>query len=495
MKRIEVGLIITILVVLIIGFLTMPAMEYPGDAVAVRIETVNFIKTGHFGVPSVIASQFGDRGQYFYNNEKTGEWFPKYGIMNTLVYAPAFWIEHLLARDGATSGTLKLLTLNIHNLTLMIACCVLFYLTARHFTKSEFASSGFSLCVIFSTFCWNYFRAQTFETHQILFLGVSLYAMIHTMRVLAAGDNKNYTSASLGKWLLLCALMLDALMLCKSAYVLLMPVFGVTLWAALRNYGFGKVNTGVLRTILIAFFIPCIVGFLILLAVNQYKFGSLFNTGYTQWVREEHLFSGDLLKGLLGFLFDGQFGVFLCFPLLLISLFYWRQFLQRYPMESLLFLLSAAILLVINAYFINWRGAWCYGPRYLLPILPFVSLPLLMLLDGGGQRIWNISRIFSISPALILLLISFWMQTRINALPFFAYYQTESMLLPPAYVKLGEFLFQNSMPLICQELNNFKNTGRISEFDELQKQIGPEQSERLREVMKKSLLSNYYWFP
>jgi hypothetical protein len=491
--RIEKGLLVILTVVLVVGFLTMPAQEYPGDAVAVRIETANFIRTGHFGVPTEVAVHFGDRGQYFYNNEKTGEWFPKYGIMNTLIYAPALWVESTLGGNTDSTGRARVLTLNIHNLIIMISCAALFYLMARLFSKSQFCSAFYSLSVIFATFCWNYFRAQTFEAHQVLFFGVALYSMIIVIRGFNVGSIDKNASDSLGRWLLVCALMLNALMLCKSLYILLIPVFGAALLAALGTYGFIKVRPVAWKTILVSFCGPCAVGFILLLAVNQHKFGSPFNTGYTQWVREEHLFSGDFLKGLLGYLFDGQFGVFLCFPLLLLSLFYWRQFLLKYPLESLLFLLSAATLLLINACFINWKGAWCYGPRYLLPILPFISLPIIMFFDGNWQRPWNYQKSLCSLPVMFLIILSFLMQTRINELPFFTYYQTLTTLVPPPYLKISEFYFQNSMPIISSDLNKYKKTGQLPPIEELEKQLNSEQRMQLRTFLWQYLQSNYFW--
>ena len=47
-----------------VNFLTMPAEEYSGDAVSVRIAAVTLINTGKWAVPVDRASTFGERGKY-----------------------------------------------------------------------------------------------------------------------------------------------------------------------------------------------------------------------------------------------------------------------------------------------------------------------------------------------------------------------------------------------------------------------------------------------
>ena len=84
-----------IVIVLAVNFLSMPAEEYPGDAHAVRVETTILLATGKWAIPSEIAENFGERGQYFYQNPN-GNWYPKYGTLNTLIYLPALWLERIV---------------------------------------------------------------------------------------------------------------------------------------------------------------------------------------------------------------------------------------------------------------------------------------------------------------------------------------------------------------------------------------------------------------
>ena len=103
-----------IVIVLAVNFLSMPAEEYPGDAHAVRVETTILLDTGKWAIPSEIAENFGERGQYFYQNPN-GNWYPKYGTLNTLIYLPALWLERIvtghLAIDSSSEIALSELCL------------------------------------------------------------------------------------------------------------------------------------------------------------------------------------------------------------------------------------------------------------------------------------------------------------------------------------------------------------------------------------------------
>src|ERR1700751_2774092 len=89
---------LVIAAVVLINFLTMPAMEYRGDAQAVRMETITILRDGRWAVPDQIARLFGPRGNYFYQTNE-GTWYPKFGVLNTLVYLPFLGFEKGIKGD------------------------------------------------------------------------------------------------------------------------------------------------------------------------------------------------------------------------------------------------------------------------------------------------------------------------------------------------------------------------------------------------------------
>ena len=120
---------------------------------------------------------------------------------------------------------------------------------------------------------------------------------------------------------------------------------------------------------------------------NYRCFGSFFSTGYQHLVLEE--FVEGTAEGFLGIglpkphslwmlLFSPSRGLFFLMPVYIFSLIglgrMWRS--KRFRPEMLV--ISAIALwyvLLISGYF-GWHGGWTYGPRYFVPMLPFLTLAL-----------------------------------------------------------------------------------------------------------------------
>jgi hypothetical protein len=119
-------------------------------------------------------------------------------------------------------------------------------------------------------------------------------------------------------------------------------------------------------------------------------FGSPFATSYshqaTAFVDEG---SGKLLgvfgvpdwRVALSLLGSTKSGVLLTSPILLLSplalFLLWRRRDQR--SEWILFVSTFLLLLLMNASFNHPHGGWAFGPRYLVPAIPFLALPLALV--------------------------------------------------------------------------------------------------------------------
>ena len=165
----------------------------------------------------------------------------------------------------------------------------------------------------------------------------------------------------------------------------------------------------------------------IVLATNWYRFGSPFTSGYGQWEAEKHFLSGNVARGLMGFMVDPRKSVFLYFPPLLFALFAFRSFLRRYAYDGTFIVFVAVGYLLLNSQFINWGGDWCFGPRYLLFMLPILSLPMLKFFDRSDHETFaagNVARI-------CVLLGCYWlflMQIHVHRIEFFAPFRAHAEL-------------------------------------------------------------------
>lgn len=91
-------------------------------------------------------------------------------------------------------------------------------------------------------------------------------------------------------------------------------------------------------------------------------------------------------EGLLAMLVAPGRSVWLYSPALLVALFGWPSFSRRRRAVALFCLVTFATRLLVVSARSDWWGGWAIGPRYLLPIVPFLLLPLAELVEHPRSR-------------------------------------------------------------------------------------------------------------
>jgi hypothetical protein len=299
------------------------------------------------------------------------------------------------------------------------------------------------------------------------------------------------------KSLLVTSLFLVLLILSKSVYVLILPVFTIVIvWPVVNEYWKnGKIPLKIIVVFIRWCVIPLAIGLITLLIVNDLRFGSPLNNGYTQWIREREPFSGNFLHGFWGFLFNTQFGIFTCFPVLLVALFFWREFRERFPIETNLILAVSAVVLITYSFYIRWSGPWCYGPRYMMPILPLLSLPFLFTLQWLLRGRFNLEKGVSFTGIAMLLIISFYMQLMVNSLPFFVWWNLrEGLFAISNNLEVNEYLDGLPFGLINSDLKSLKTGGKFPPLESLKNQLTDVQYSQLKGILLNMSQPNYYWF-
>lgn len=158
------------------------------------------------------------------------------------------------------------------------------------------------------------------------------------------------------------------------------------LWSLPRQAGQAGPRRALLD--LVWFATPAVLAAAFLLWANQVRFGDPFETGYSDAVGSGTFFSYPPHWGLLGVtVAPGKGLLWLATPCLLA--FGGVRRLLRDPW------LAALVLLAITAIFLppihtqTWHGAWTYGPRYVLPALVLIAIPMafgIEWLDRPGRR-------------------------------------------------------------------------------------------------------------
>lgn len=135
----------------------------------------------------------------------------------------------------------------------------------------------------------------------------------------------------------------------------------------------------------------------VLAAYNLAIFQTPLPVGYsysTLWQDQHHTGFFSLVlpypEALWGITFGGFRGLFHSAPILLLGLAGLVPFARRRAdrAELLVCAWSIASFFAFNAASIMWFGGFAVGPRYLVPMLPFLALPIGLACRRWGDRAW-----------------------------------------------------------------------------------------------------------
>ena len=150
------------------------------------------------------------------------------------------------------------------------------------------------------------------------------------------------------------------------------------------------------------FLLPLILFIITILYVNEIRFGSYLEFGYGS---EEGIISGHttpLHVGIYGLLFSPGAGIFIFSPILLTIIISFHDFFKNNRRDLILFLSYFAALLIFFGSYDAWHGFVGWSSRYMIPIIPFLILPL----GASIERRWN--KPFGISLIILGMIGSFF---------------------------------------------------------------------------------------
>ncbi|MGB5052609.1 MAG: hypothetical protein WBO46_26905, partial [Caldilineaceae bacterium] len=299
-----------------------------------------------------------------------GELYSRKGLGMTLLALPLVWLARLWPAIGLTQTALLL------NPLLTAWTGGLLYLAVIRLGWSRFAAIAAALAFGLATLAWPY--TQTFFSDTMA--GWGLFAALYWLLAFQQDRRKHLLFWAGLAW--------GLAYLSRAINLVTLPVYGLALLSLLTEgkglrigdwrLGTGRINPRFREWILFAS--PILAAGLISLWWNWLRFGAPLDSGYV----ESEAFNGDWLFGLAGLLISPGRGLVWYSPvLLLVPLgvgWFWRR-------ARWLLLSSACVALLYWLFYgkwYMWHGGYSWGPRFLVPVLPF----LLLMTAPAWQRIF-----------------------------------------------------------------------------------------------------------
>jgi hypothetical protein len=305
-----------------------------------------------FGLPDDVGED--SHGNISIN--KDGKRFMVYNPGQTIIFIPIYYIANLISTDEANAYYLSAFYVSFLNYVVHALCAFIIFKIALLLGAAK--KQAYLVSIFFGLTSYSFVFAQsTYEHHfEMLFILLSVY--------FAQKKDTNHAG-------LLSGLILSLGLVFRTTSILAIPAILLL----------QKNNNERLKVLM-----SLTTGVAFVLLYNYYRFGNPLETGYSLAWSLAHSdkfdfwsFSG-FPEAFFGFLFSPGKGLIFFSTTIVIALFgiktFWKK--QRLILYAIL-LISAAYLIMFSLNF-AWHGSiWSYGPRYILPIIPFLYLPIIYL--------------------------------------------------------------------------------------------------------------------
>jgi hypothetical protein len=391
---------IALFIILLAGFTyTFPRWEDPNQNSHIDM-ILAVVDHGKFQIDQYVQNtvDFAKVGDHYYSDKAPGMSFlgmPVYAVLRYFLNLPIIdRLVNRLSNNAAFVATLRqngsgilkdkvrfaitqvVLTFALAALPTALLGLILFRLL-RRFSLNTVTSAGLALAYGLLTPAFAY--ANSFYSHQF-----SALLLLSAFYVLFARQKKNSTRALLAVGVLLGYSVFSE----YPSIILAGILFFYALYKLIRQDDWRKIGWVMLPAGLIA---------LGLMAYNNAIFGGPFQLGYgfsEDWTVQHHTGFMSLTyphpAALWGITFGVFRGLFVLSPWLLLFapgfVLWWRSWENR-P-EFWVALTGFAGFFWFNASSVMWWGGFAIGPRYLLPMLPFMVLPVSFAIRAWGRTSW-----------------------------------------------------------------------------------------------------------
>lgn len=334
------------------------------DGTAMFFMTSSLARDGHFDVPQNINTGGGRLG-------RDGRYYSPYGIGQALVAAPLFMIGQWLTERTDFHYLAAFMTslTNSFVTAALISILFVFYLMLGYSRHSALLTA---LVTGLTTMLWPYSRY--FFSEPLVSLG-QLGAVFLIYRAVKYPEQ---ALVSLG----LAGFSFGLAIVTRPITVLFCPVLLFYFVLEARYH-----KRAIVGRHLVALFGVIGLFSLIVAYYNWHRYGNPFIQGYMPLPDgSPQTFNYPFLKGLAVLLVSPGKSLFLFSPVLLLALTGLPRLYRRFPALTILIMVLSSSYIALYARWCQIEGGYSWGPRFLLPIIPLLALPLIEPMQRWATR-------------------------------------------------------------------------------------------------------------
>lgn len=315
-----------------VGLLFSPLRSYTYDASIMAEVTRSMLTDGTF---RVTGDSWGVNTPY-----------ASYGLGMSLIFVPPYWLARHLGRDPNTWVTMA--NAFIFALTVL----AIFWLSvACGATRRQGVIT--SLLVGFGTLLFPYAVTGLSEPAVGLGIAIGLASLaMATRRPVIAGA---VAGAAAG----------FTVIMRTDSLLLVAPILAVGVWLL----------GGRRWSVLLAYAAAAAPWVVVVAAYNALRFGAPWRLGYS--IPGVDIFNHPIPQGLYGLTLSPAAGLLCYVPLVLVALIGLPRAARRLPTLTAVAVALLLIRLPVYAHFFSWNGGGSWGPRYLTPAMPALTLGIL----------------------------------------------------------------------------------------------------------------------
>lgn len=311
-------------------------------------------------------------GDRFTQSDASGRFYGHYGLGQSLLAVPLFWIGGLFSQllppqlneifrnpdANFQANFTRFAVSRFNQFITALTCLLLFHLGV----KLGYGKKNVILVTLIyglATIAIPHSKTFFSEPVTTLLLLFSFYSLLR------------FKQATQNSWIIWSGMSIGYAILTRIDSIITLPVFFIYLLILISSH---KSKIKIIGSWLIPIGIFC--G---LVAVyNFVRFGAFTSTGYES---EGLTFSYPILDGLYGLLMSSGRSIFLFSPPVILFFFAIKAFWVEKRQEA--YFCSALILFYLLFYskWESWAGGWCWGPRHIFQIHVFLMIPIFALFD------------------------------------------------------------------------------------------------------------------